>query len=125
MQTPMRSPTNSGHEGTEPTIAGAAGRAIEAGHRLLIRRIDLARLDVIRILNDALRGSVVLVAGTILMLVGWTSLSVAAVLALQPMTGSWVVGSAIVGAANVSVGILLAGAGMRIAQPEVGGETAE
>jgi hypothetical protein len=120
----LRSPALAEHE-AEPSVVAAAGRAIEAGHRVLVKRIDLARYDILRMLTDALRGSVLLAAGAVLTVVGWTALSVAAVLMLQPYTANWAVSSGIVGAVNVAFGALLAAAGMRKAQPDIDVELRE
>ena len=102
----------------EPSVLSSVGRAIEAGQRLIVDRVDLAKLDVLRALSNTFRGTALLLGGGLLLAIGWTALSAAATIVLHDRGLGWAASACATGVANVLVGALLAGIGVRAAQGE-------
>ena len=102
----------------EPSVLSSVGRAIEAGQRLIVDRVDLAKLDVLRALSNTFRGTALLLGGGLLLAIGWTALSAAATIMLHDRGFGWAASACATGVANVLVGALLAGIGVRAAQGE-------
>jgi hypothetical protein len=75
---------NSVHARVEPPgVADTAFRVVEAGQRVLLDRLDLARLDLMRLLTLSARTAVALAAGTVLLSGAWCACVVALALRLQ------------------------------------------
>ena len=55
----------------EPSFIDAVLRVIEASQRLVLDRVDLARLDVARLATYALRGAVLVAVGAVLIAGAW------------------------------------------------------
>jgi hypothetical protein len=92
----------------EPSIVAALGHVVGASERVLIDRIELARLDAVDALTRTLADTVFLACGAALVLCGWLSLSAVAVLiclSFLPLPA----GLAIVGASNMVLGAGLVG----------------
>lgn len=114
------------HEEThsEPTVVTALGRAIDAGQRIVVNRIDLARLDILEMISRVARGGLMIVLGGVLLAVGWLAFSGAAILYGQDyftLPGS----AAIVGAINAGLGALILALGIQRARPEQSGNGGE
>lgn len=102
----------------EPSVGTSLGRAIEAGQRLVVNRLDLARLDVMHAVSRISRSAVFVAAGALLACVGWVALTVAAIVfGQQYMT--WPASAALVGLFNAVVGAALIAFGVQRAQHEV------
>lgn len=96
-----------------PGLADTAFRVVEAGQRVLLDRIDLARLDVMRLLSLGARTALAMAVGTVMLSGAWCALVIA--LALQLQTGlAWslplslavvAVGSAVGGVALIAFGL--------------------
>jgi hypothetical protein len=99
----------------EPSIIDAVLRVIEASQRLVLDRVDLARLDVARLASHAMRGAVLVAVGAVLIAGAWFAALGVIVLWLRPYlspTGSLAiiaVATLIAGAASVSSGVRRAG----------------
>lgn len=100
----------------EPSLIDAVLRVIEASQRLVLDRVDLARLDVARLASYALRGAVFVAVGAVLIAGAWFATLGFIVLALEPYlsptTSLLVIAFAtfVAGAASVATGIRRAGA---------------
>ena len=66
-----------------PGLADTAFRVVEAGQRVLLDRLDLARLDVVRLLSLGVRTLVMVAVGTVLLSGAWCALLVAIALRIQ------------------------------------------
>ena len=111
------------HNHGEPGVVSALGRAIESAQGIVVNRIDLAKLDVLDTMSDMIRAGALLICGSLMMAIGWTSLSVAAVLVLEQWTSNLPLSAALVGAANFIGGasILWAGSIATPIKPPNGG----
>jgi hypothetical protein len=95
----------------EPSLIDAVLRVIEAGQKLVLDRVDLARLDVARLASYALRGAVLVAVGAVLIAGAWFATLGFIVLALEsylsPTTSLLVIAVAtfVAGAASISTGI--------------------
>jgi hypothetical protein len=96
---------------SEPSVVSAFGRAVEAGQRLLVNRMDLIRLDILDLIARTQRGAVLIIFGAVVTMAGWLAISVAAVLVMErslplPLSAALAgVGNAVLGAALVAAGI--------------------
>ena len=102
---------------SEPSVVTALGRAIDAGQRIVVKRIDLARLDTLDMVSRVAHGGMMIVIGGVLLAVGWLAFSSAAIIYGQDyftLSGS----AAIVGAINAGVGILVLSIGIQRARPD-------
>lgn len=95
-------PLTQRHTG-EPSLVSALGRAIEAGQRLVMDRIDLARLDVLRVIERTQQGGAFVVLGGMMALVGWMFIAGAAVLLLEPYV-TLPLSAALVGIVSLATG---------------------
>ena len=66
-----------------PGLADTAFRVVEAGQRVLLDRLDLARLDAGRLLSLGARTLVSVAAGTVLLSGAWCAILIAVALTLQ------------------------------------------
>lgn len=97
----------------DSSVSGALVRAVEAAERIVVNRIDLARLDILGAIADVARTGGLLVCGGFLMAVGWTGVSLAATLVLERLTGSWPLSAVLIGVANLALGFALMAAASR------------
>jgi hypothetical protein len=67
----------------EPRLADTAVRVVEAGQRVLLARLDLARLDALRLLSLGVHTAVAMAAATILLSGAWCAVVIAVALQLQ------------------------------------------
>ena len=96
-----------------PGLADTAFRVAEAGQRVLLDRLDLARLDAGRLLSLGARTLVSVAAGTVLLSGAWCAILIAVALTLQinlalslPLSLTLAaLGSAAAGMAVLSVGL--------------------
>jgi hypothetical protein len=94
----------------EPSLVDSLVRVVEAGQRIVLDRIDLARFDVSRAARRLLSAAALLGMGTMLVTGGWFLLMGGAVCWLQPQLSlplSFVVVAAltiVVGSAALAVG---------------------
>lgn len=102
----------------EPSVLSAVGRAIEAGQRIIVDRVDLAKLDVLSAIADTFRGTALLVFGGLLVGIGWMALSAAAIVLLHGFTFSWAASACLVGGVNLLLGGSLIAVGMHAARGE-------
>ena len=99
------------HSTEEPHIVDAALRVFEAGQRVVLDRVDLARLDLAQIAARTVRGAALIVLGAVLVAGAWFALMAGLVvwlLAYLALGASLaLVGgiSAAVGAAVISLGV--------------------
>lgn len=112
-----------GEAQSEPTIVTALGRAIDAGQRIIVNRIDLARLDVVDMLNRVMRGGMLIMIGGVLLAVGWLAFSAAAIIFGERYV-SLPASAAVVGALNAAIGVGALFVGIQRARPD-GGRGAE
>ncbi len=95
----------------DPSISDALVRVFEAGQRIVLDRVDLARFDLAQIATRTLRGAVLVAVGALLIAGAWFALITGAVLWLHiyltlPASILIVVGaSAALGMAAVAAGI--------------------
>ena len=68
----------------EPSLIDAVLRVIDASQRLVLDRVDLARLDVARLATYALRGAVLVAVGAVLIAGAWFATLGFVVLLLEP-----------------------------------------
>jgi hypothetical protein len=105
----------------EPSIVEAAVRVFEAGQRVVLDRVDLARLDLAQIASRMVRGAVLIAVGAVLVAGAWFTFLAGVVVWLDmrlPLTTSLaVVGltSAAAGAAALMLGVRRAAAGKQLA----------
>lgn len=97
----------------EPGVVSALGRAVESAQGLVVNRIDLAKLDVLDTMSDMMRAGGVLIWGSLVMAIGWASLSVAAVLLMESWSGSLGLSAALVGGVNLIGGAVVLWFGSR------------
>jgi Putative Actinobacterial Holin-X, holin superfamily III len=96
---------------SEPTLADAVIHVFEAGQRMVLDRIDLARFDLNHLAGRTLRSAVLACAGSVLLAGAWFTAMGGAVVWLQSylsLAGSLAAAallSAGVGASAVAVGI--------------------
>jgi hypothetical protein len=96
---------------SEPSLVESIIRLIDAGHRLVLDRIDLVRYDLGELANRTLRGAALIGIGVVLLAGAWCALMTGAVLWLTPLLslpGSVVVVAlftSVAGAGMVAVGI--------------------
>jgi hypothetical protein len=88
----------------DSSVGGALVRAVEAAERIVVNRIDLARLDILGAITDVARTGGLLVCGGFLLAIGWTGVSLAGALLLERLTGSWPLSAALIGAVNLVLG---------------------
>jgi Putative Actinobacterial Holin-X, holin superfamily III len=101
----------------EPSFVDAVLRVIEAGQRLVLDRIDLARLDVARLASRAVRGTALVAIGAVLIVGGWFATLALAVLCLRPYL-SPTASLAILAAATIVAGGASMAIGLRRARVE-------
>jgi len=98
----------------EPSLTESVVRVVEAGHRLVLDRIDLARFDLAQLAARILRGTALIAAGTFLLAGSWFAVMGGAVVWLDPylpLAASLFIvglGTAALGAGAVAVGVLRA-----------------
>lgn len=105
-----------GETHSEPSVVTALGRAIDAGQRIIVNRIDLARLDILDAVGRIAQGGVLIVIGGILLAVGWLAFTSAAIIFGQNYI-SLPASAAIVGAINAAIGAVALSVGMQRARP--------
>jgi hypothetical protein len=110
------------HEEThaEPSVVAALGRAIDAGQRIVVNRVDLVRLEILDTVTRAATGGVLAIAGAVIIGIGWLACSGALILYAEPyltLAGS----AAVIGAVNVLAGIALLASGVQRARPDQAG----
>jgi hypothetical protein len=101
---------------SEPSVVTALGRAIDAGQRIVVNRIDLARLDMLDVVSRVTRGGMLVVFGGVLLGVGWLAFTSAAILYGQnylTLPGS----AALVGAINAALGGIILAVGIQRVRP--------
>lgn len=108
-----------GETHSEPSVVSALGRAIDAGQRIVVDRIDLARLDILDVVGRTVRGGTMIALGAVLLAVGWLAFSGAAILYGQTYV-SLPASAAIVGAINAGLGTLILAIGIQRARPAQG-----
>jgi hypothetical protein len=97
-----------------PGLADTAFRVVEAGQRVLLDRIDLARLDLTRLLTLGVRTAVAVAAGTVLLSGAWCGIMAAMALRLQTGLGLSLPASLlIVALLSALAGAATVGAGLR------------
>ncbi len=96
-----------------PGLADTAFRVVEAGQRVLLDRIDLARLDLSRLLTLGVRTAVAVAAGTVLLSGAWCGIMAAAALRLQGLGLSLPASLLIVAVLSAAAGAATVGAGLR------------
>ncbi len=95
----------------DPSISDALVRVFEAGQRIVLDRVDLARFDLAQLATRTLRGAVLVAVGALLIAGAWFALITGAVLWLHlyltlPASILIVVGaSAALGIAAIAAGI--------------------
>jgi ammonia channel protein AmtB len=94
------------------SAASALAHVFEAGQRVVIDRIDLARLEARAIAGHSIRGALLWGAGAFFAAVGWCVLNAVAILLLAARL-EMVVSLTIVGAVNGGLGAGFAAAGGR------------
>jgi hypothetical protein len=67
----------------EPSLVESVLRVVEAGHRLVLDRIDLARFDLGQLAARTLRGTVLIAAGAFLLSGAWFALMAGAIVWLH------------------------------------------
>ena len=70
-----------------PGLADTAFRVVEAGQRVVLDRLDLARLDLERFVSLSVRSGVAVAASTVLLSGAWFAIMAAAALYLQTALG--------------------------------------
>jgi len=99
----------------EPSLVESIIRLIEAGHRLVLDRIDLIRYDLGQLASRTLRGAALIAIGVVLVAGAWCALMTGVVLWLSPfltLPGSVLVVSLFTSAAGAG----MVAAGIRRAQ---------
>ncbi len=71
----------------QPSVVGSVERMVETGQRLLIERIDLARLEAQDAIARALRAAMFVMVGGTLAFTGWLALMACMVVALRDNAG--------------------------------------
>ena len=102
----------------EPGLADTAFRVVEAGQQVLLDRLELARLDVVRMLSPGVRTTVMVALGTVLLSGAWCAILFAIALQVQsgfalslPLSLTLVaLGSAVAGLALVALSVRRAAA---------------
>ncbi len=102
----------------QPSVVGSVERMFDAGQRLLIERIDLARLEAQDAMGRALWTALVVLVGATIAFTGWMALMAWLILALRdsagmPMPTSVAIvglGHAMIGGALVFYGLARTGA---------------
>ena len=112
--------TQSNHQDSETSVVSALRRMFDAGHRMVVDRIELARVDILAVLAGALHGALLVVLGIIPAAIGWLVVMRALVLVLESYFAP-VASLAIVGAVNVLLGVGAMMAGVH--RMRVGAET--
>jgi hypothetical protein len=103
--------TSSASAPSEPSLGDAVIHVFEAGQRIILDRIDLARFDLSRLAGRTLRSAALALAGTVLLAGAWFTALGGAVVWLQPylsLSGSLLAAallSAGVGASAIVLGI--------------------
>ena len=110
------------HNHGEPGVVSALGRALESAQGIVVNRIDLAKLDVLETMSEMIRAGGLLVCGSLMMAIGWVSLSVAVVLILAQWTLNLPLSAALVGGINLVAGgsIVRAGSSRTSLEPTNG-----
>jgi hypothetical protein len=106
-----------GESHSEPSVVTALGRAIDAGQRIVVNRIDLARLDILDAVSRVAQGGLFIIVGGVLLAVGWLAFTCAAIVFGQDylsLPGS----AALVGAINAVAGIVALTVGMQRVRPD-------
>jgi hypothetical protein len=94
--------TNSASAPSEPSLGDAVIHVFEAGQRIVLDRIDLARFDLGHLAGRALRSAVLALAGTVLLAGAWFTALGGAVIWLRPYLS---LGGGLVAAAVLSAGV--------------------
>lgn len=102
---------------SEPSLVTSLGRIVEAGQRIVVNRIDLARFDILDVVSRTLRGGAMVMIGSVVLLVGWLELSLAAIL-LGADYMSLPASAAAVGLLNAAAGAVLVTLGTGTASPD-------
>jgi len=111
--------TTSSEHATEPSVVDSLVRVIEAGQRLLVDRLDLARFDLGKIVTRSLRGAAFIAGGAVLLTGACFALIGGAIMWLhQSMDLSLAASCLIVAAATAVVGAVIIFTGIRRTQPE-------
>ena len=101
----------------EPSLVDSVIRIFEAGQRVVLDRVDLARFDLSQFATRALRGAALVAVGAVLLCGAWFTLMGGAVVWLQTyvtLTTSLVV----VAVVSALLGVVAIQAGVRRAQAE-------
>ncbi|MBX3024155.1 hypothetical protein KF840_04515 [bacterium] len=97
-----------------PRLADTAFRVVETGQRVLLDRLDLARLDVLRLVSLGVRTAVAMAAATVLLSGAWCAIVVALALELQRGLGwSFAASLVAVALASAAAGAALIGRSLR------------
>jgi len=107
--------------GSEPSLVDSVIRVVEAGQRLLLDRLDLARFDLSRLVNRTMRGVAFIAGGAVLLIGACFALLGGAVMWLHQslylsLAASCVIVAAVAG--GVGGGVIFAG--VRRTRPETG-----
>jgi hypothetical protein len=116
-------------EASEPSLVDAVIHVFEAGQRVVLDRLDLARFDVDRFAAQVLRGAALIAVGSVLLSGAWFALMAGVVVWLQPslslaasLTATAAI-TTIAGSITIALGIQRArgdGAVVRLASDLVG-----
>jgi hypothetical protein len=103
--------------GREPSISDAFIRLFEAGQRVVLDRLDLARYDLALLAKQTLSAAALVAVGAVCLTGAWFAVLAAAVVwALNYMTLPAAL--ALAGLASLAAGALLIAAGLRHARPD-------
>jgi len=108
--------SNSASAPSEPSLGDAVIHVFEAGQRIVLDRIDLARFDLSHLVGRTVRSAALALAGTLLLTGAWFTALGSAVIWLQPYLslGAGLLAAALLSAA---VGASAIAIGIRYARP--------
>lgn len=117
---PQPTSSNGREPSRQPSIVDALLRVFEAGQRIVVDRVDLARHDLTQLAVDALRGTALIAVGAVLVAGAWFALMAGLVVWLhQSQSLSVVVSLALVGGLNGLVGAAAIALGVERARPDL------
>ncbi len=121
----MYDATSHTSQSPEPSLLDSVIRIFEAGQRVILDRLDLARFDLGEVATRALRGAALVAVGAVLLCGAWFTLIGGAVVWLQAYV-SLPASLALVAAGSAALGAVAIAAGIRRAQPDgIAGELLE
>jgi hypothetical protein len=102
----------------EPSLVTSIIHVVEAGHRVVLDRLDLVRYDLAETGTRTLRGAALIGVGAVLLAGSWFALMAGAVIWLQTFM-SLAISTAIVGGASALVGAIALALGIGLARRAV------